>query len=152
MAMTEVGWREWAGLPGLGLRRVRAKLDTGARSSALHVDRQWRFTEAGAPWVGFALLPGRRTAAVEVLAPILDERVVTDSGGHRSLRVFVRTRLELAGTGRDMDINLADRCGMRFPMLLGRTALAGLFVVDPLASFIHRRKARETISAPGTCQ
>ena len=148
MAMTEVGWREWSGLPGLGLPRMRAKLDTGARSSALHVDRQWRFTEAGAPWVGFALVPGRRSGMVEAFAPILDERMVTDSGGHRTLRVFLRTRLALAGASREIDINLADRCGMRFPMLLGRTALAGMFVVNPLASFIHRRKARGTIAAP----
>ena len=147
MAMTQVGWREWAGLPSLGLPRVRAKLDTGARSSALHVDRQWRFIEAGAPWVGFALVPARHVLPIEVLAPIIDERPVTDSGGHRNLRVFLRTRLELAGIERDIDINLADRCGMRFPMLLGRTALAGMFVVDPLASFIHRRKPRGTIAA-----
>ena len=145
MAMTEVGWREWAGLPGLGLPRVRAKLDTGARSSALHVDRQWRFTEGGAPWVGFAVVPARHTVPVEAFAPVMDERPVTDSGGHRTLRVFLRTRLELAGVCRDIDINLADRCGMRFPMLLGRTALAGMFLVNPLASFIHRRQARETI-------
>jgi len=150
MAMTEVGWREWAGLPALGLPGLRAKLDTGARSSALHVDRQWRFTEAGAPWVGFALVPARRTVPVEVFAPVMDERLVTDSGGHRTLRVFLRTRLELAGVCRDIDINLTDRCGMRFPMLLGRTALAGMFLVNPLASFIHRRQARETIPAPGT--
>ena len=148
MAGTEVGWREWAGLPGLGLPHVRAKLDTGARSSALHVDRQWRFTEAGAPWVGFALLPARRTVPVEAFAPIVDERTVTDSGGHRTLRVFLRTRLELAGVDSEIDINLADRCGMRFPMLLGRTALAGIFVVNPAASFMHRRKARETIPTP----
>jgi ribosomal protein S6--L-glutamate ligase len=97
MAMTEVGWREWAALPGLGLPRIRAKLDTGARSSALHVDRQWRFAEAGAPWVGFSLVPGKRRGPVEVFAPVVDEREVTDSGGHRTLRVFLRTRLELAG-------------------------------------------------------
>ncbi|RZA16744.1 MAG: ATP-dependent zinc protease, partial [Lysobacteraceae bacterium] len=139
MPLTVVGWREWAALPGLGLPRVRAKLDTGARSSALHVDRQWRFTENGAPWIGFVLVPGRGKAPVEAAAAIIDERQVTDSGGHRSVRVFLRTRLELAGRSHEIDINLADRCGMRFPMLLGRTALAGTFLVDPLASFIHRR-------------
>src|SRR5690606_11883874 len=53
-----LGWREWVALPGLGIRAVRAKVDTGARSSALHVDVQWRFTEGGAPWVGFRLTPG----------------------------------------------------------------------------------------------
>ena len=89
---------------------------------------------------------------VEVFAPVIDERLVTDSGGHRTLRVFLRTRLELAGVCRDIDINLTDRCGMRFPMLLGRTALAGMFLVNPLASFIHRRKARESIAAPDHCR
>ena len=91
-------------------------------------------------------------SAAGQFAPVIDERRVTDSGGHRTLRVFLRTRLELAGVCREIDINLADRCGMRFPMLLGRTALAGMFVVNPLASFMHRRKVRETIPAPGDCR
>ena len=149
MPMTiRVGWREWAALPALGLPRVRAKLDTGARSSALHVERQWRFVEAGAPWVGFALLPRMRGALVEAAAPIADERMVTDSGGHRTLRVFVRTTLRLAGIEHQIDINLADRFGMRFPMLLGRTALAGAFTVDPAASFLHGRKRTGSSAAP----
>ena len=58
------------------------------------------------------------------------------------------TPSEIAGVDSEIDINLADRCGMRFPMLLGRTALAGIFVVNPAASFMHRRKARETIPTP----
>lgn len=140
MALIQAGWREWAVLPALGLRRVRAKLDTGARSSSLHVERQWRFIEAGAPWVGFAVKPYRRAAVVEVSAPVADERPVTDSGGHRTVRVFVRTRLRLAGLEREMEMNLADRCDMRFPLLLGRTALAGMVMVDPAASFLHRRR------------
>ena len=148
MAAIQVGWREWVVLPELGLPKLRAKIDTGARSSALHVERQWRFVEGGAPWVGFALLPRSRAGEVEAAAAIVDERPVTDSGGHRTLRVFLRTKLRLAGIEREIEMNLADRCGMRFPMLLGRTALAGMFVVDPLASFIHRRKPRGTIAAP----
>ena len=140
MAAIQVGWREWVVLPELGLPKLRAKIDTGARSSALHVDRQWRFTEAGAPWVGFALVPGKRRGSVEVFAPVVDEREVTDSGGHRTLRVFLRTRLELAGIGREIDINLADRCGMRFPMLLGRTAMADGFMIDPARSFLHGQR------------
>ena len=141
-----VGWREWVLLPALGLPRLRAKVDTGARSSALHVERQWRFVEAGAPWVGFALVPRRHAGVVEARAAIVDERMVTDSGGHRTLRVFVRTKLRLAGIERDIEINLADRCGMRFPLLLGRTALADAFVVDPAGSFLHRR--RRAVEAP----
>jgi hypothetical protein len=135
MAAIPVGWREWVALPALGLPRLRAKVDTGARSSALHVERHWRFVDGGAPWVGFALLPSAR--------------MVTDSGGHRTLRVFVRTTLRLAGIEREIEMNLADRCGMRFPLLLGRTALADAFMVDPAGSFLHRRRRpRRPIDAP----
>lgn len=148
-AMVAVGWREWVALPGLGLPKLRAKVDTGARSSALHVERQWRFVEGGAPWVGFALVPRLHAGIVEAAAAIVDERMVTDSGGHRTLRVFVRTKLRLAGIEREIEMNLADRCGMRFPLLLGRTALAGAFLVDPAGSFLHRRRrARRPAEAP----
>jgi hypothetical protein len=137
-----LGWREWVALPDLGVARVRAKVDSGARSSALHVDEQWRFTEAGAPWVGFRLTPGKSGGMVEARAPIFDEREVADSGGHRGTRIFLRTALQLAGRQREIEINLADRRGMLFPMLLGRTAIAGLFTVDPARSFVHGRPPR----------
>jgi hypothetical protein len=138
-----LGWREWAQLPGLGLAAVRAKIDTGARTCALHVDRQWRFTEGGAPWVGFRLsndLHGHGEAGLESVAPIFDEREVTDSGGHRTRRIFLRTPLRLAGVLREVEINLTDRQGMLFPMLVGRTAMARVFVVDPARSFLHGRR------------
>jgi hypothetical protein len=138
-----LGWREYAALPALGITRLRAKIDTGARSCALHVDAQWRFSEAGAPWVGFRLTPrrgGTRTYAGS--APIHDEREVADSSGARTRRVFIRTPLSLAGIERDVEINLTDRCGMLFPMLVGRTALQSAFVVDPAQSFVTRRGLR----------
>lgn len=134
-----LGWREWAALPELGIGRLRAKVDSGARSSALHVDAQWRFSEGGAPWVGFRLSPGQRADIIEAHAPVFDEREVTDSGGHCTRRVFVRTTLSLAGVDRVVEINLSDRRGMLFPMLLGRTALAKVFTVDPARSFLHGR-------------
>jgi hypothetical protein len=141
--MIELGWREWAVLPGLGLPRMRAKIDTGARSSALHVDAQWRFVEGGAPWVGFRVRCGkRRVRMVEAAAPLLDEREVIDSGGHRGLRPFLRTRLWLAGHERAIEINLADRGGMLFPLLVGRSALGGAFTIDPARSFLHPRPPR----------
>jgi hypothetical protein len=130
-----IGWREWVALPALGIHALRAKVDTGARSCALHVDAQWRFTEAGEPWVGFRLTTGTGAAA-EAAAPLLEEREVTDSGGHRTRRAFLRTRLSLAGVDREVEVNLADRRGMRFPILVGRTALAGAFTVDPARSFV----------------
>ncbi|GAB6195982.1 ATP-dependent zinc protease family protein [Lysobacter xanthus] len=147
-----VGWRECASLPGLGLAAVRAKIDTGARTSALHVDEQWRFTEQGAPWVGFRLTPGggKRVGSrvVELAAPVHDEREVVDSGGHRTARIFLRTRLGLAGIEREIEVNLADRRGMRFALLVGRTAIAGAFTVDPSRSFLHGRATRSSIRTP----
>lgn len=141
--MIVLGWREWVALPGLGIDRVRAKVDTGARSSALHVDAQWRFVEQGAPWVGFRLTPSKaRPQAVESAAPVFDEREVLDSGGHRTRRIFLWSALRLAGVEKEIEINLTDRAGMLFPMLLGRTALSGTFTVDPAQSSLHGRPPR----------
>jgi hypothetical protein len=143
--MIVLGWREWVALPGLGIDRVRAKIDTGARSSALHVDTLWRFAEQGAPWVGFRLTPSKvRGHVIEAAAPILDEREVLDSGGHRTQRIFLRAEMRLAGVARQIEINLTDRGSMLFPMLLGRTALSGTFTVDPAQSSLHGRPPRAT--------
>lgn len=141
--LVTLGWREWVILPGLGIPRLRAKVDSGARSSSLHVDAQWRFVEAGAPWVGFRLTHGKaRGLVVEAQAPIHDERDVIDSGGGRERRVFLRTPLRLAGCERVIEINLTNRGAMLFPMLLGRTAMEGLFTIDPASSFLHGRPPR----------
>lgn len=138
-----VGWREWVALPGLGIGAIRAKVDTGARTSALHVDRQWRFTEGGMPWVGFELHgAGRRAPAVRGCAPVADERWVSDSGGHRTRRVFLQTTLMVGGAALPLEINLSDRGGRLYPMLLGRSALREGFVVDPARSSIHGRPRR----------
>ena len=137
-ARVMLGWREWLALPALGIVAIRAKVDTGARSSSLHVDTQWRFIEGGAPWAGFRIATGVRGGTIiESQAPISDEREVTDSGGNRSRRVFLRTPLVVAGVTREVEINLTDRRGMLFPMLLGRTALSRAFTIDPARSFLH---------------
>ena len=133
-----LGWREWLALPDLGIVAVRAKVDTGARSSALHVLDQECFHRAGVECVRFLLdtgVPGAAPQPAE--APVLDRRRVTDSGGHQTERVFIRTRLRLAGQDWEAEVNLAQRRNMLFPMLLGRTALAGRFLVDPAASFLQ---------------
>jgi hypothetical protein len=136
-ACVVLGWREWVALPDLGLAAVRAKVDTGARSSALHVDWLERYTDAGAPWVRFGLHPVDISLPERsIQAPVLDQREVTDSGGHVTKRVFIATRVVLAGQAFLAEINLTSRHGMLFPMLLGRTALADRFVVDPAQSFV----------------
>lgn len=134
-----LGWREWIALPDLGIQVMRAKVDTGARTSSLHVERQWRLTNEGAPWVGFEIKPRRDLeGTVEAFAPILDERVVADSGGHRAARPFFETQVWLGGALRTIEVNLADRKGMLFPFLVGRRALSG-FIVNPKRSFLHGR-------------
>lgn len=132
-----LGWREWVSLPGLGLAHVCAKVDSGARSSALHVDWQEVFHRDGVEWVRFGLHPAAAAAAGNAVeAPVFARRPVTDSGGHVGERVFIRTQLQLGGLTFDAEINLTSRRAMRFPMLLGRTALADRFVVDPSRSFV----------------
>jgi hypothetical protein len=137
MPLTPLGWREWLALPDLGIALIRAKVDTGARSSALHVHDQETFVRGGREFVRFVVDTGVEGApGIAAEAPVLDRRHVTDSGGHRTERVFVRTRIAMAGQAWDAEVNLAHRTNMLFPMLLGRTALAGRFVVDPAASFL----------------
>jgi len=135
-----VGWRETVALPEFGIERIRAKIDTGARSSSLHVDRQWRLQRDGQPWVGFEIRPRLGAEVVTVEAQLVDERDVIDSGGHRVCRPFIRARMLLADVEREIELNLADRRGMRFPMLLGRQAMQERFIVDPSRSHLHRRK------------
>ena len=130
-----LGWRERLALPALGIARLKAKLDTGARSSSLHVDTLETFRRDGEVWLRFSLHPGRRTPVVHAEARAVDRRMVTDTGGRRSERWFIRSEVELAGTRFSVDINLTDRRHMLFPLLLGRTALAGRFVVDPSLSY-----------------
>jgi hypothetical protein len=131
-----LGWREWLALPDLGIPAIRAKIDSGARSSALHVDAMGLFKRDGAEWVAFALDPDKQGRDVRCEAPVVDRRPVTDSGGQTTVRIFIRTRLAVAGREREIEVNLTSRRNMLFPMLLGRTAMAGLCLVDPAASFL----------------
>lgn len=136
-----VGWREWLALPDLGVAAIKAKIDTGARTSALHVDRLEVFEREGRRWVRFEIEPASRRHKKPLVceAPIVDERPVTDSGGDRALRPFIRT---LVGVGSDVwgiEVNLTNRRSMLFPMLLGRTAMSGRLRVDPGLSFVLGR-------------
>lgn len=135
-----LGWRERVALPQLGIGLLRAKLDTGARSSSLHVDALESFLHDGVTWLRFSVSLGRRRPRVLLCeAPALDRRVVTDTGGHRTTRWFVRSEVMLAGQRFGIDLNLTDRRHMLFPMLLGRSALLGRFAVDPALSYTQPR-------------
>lgn len=143
-----LGWREWAGLPGFGIPSIKAKLDTGARTSSLHVVELETFHVDGILSVRFVLRPRRRSSRlVTCEAAVIDRRAVTDSGGHRADRWFVRTPVDLAGSRFVTEINLTDRGAMLFPLLLGRCALAGRFGVDAALSYTGPRPSR---GAPST--
>ena len=133
-----LGWREWLSLPELGVDWIRAKVDSGARSSSLHVQQQELFTRQGQPWVRFLLEHGLQGSSRHVVeTEVIDQRMVTDSGGHRGERIFIRTLLRLpSGEAWPIEINLTERRNMLFPMLLGRTALRRHCVVEPARSFL----------------
>ena len=137
-----LGWREWLALPQLGLGPLKAKLDTGARTSSMHVDTLEEFQRNGAHWLRFTVRLGRRDPHdVCCEARSTDRRTVTDTSGRRTERWFIRTRVQLAGQAFDIDINLTNRRHMLFPMLLGRGALLGRYAVDPALSYTQARPA-----------
>ncbi|HEY8037495.1 MAG TPA: ATP-dependent zinc protease [Methylobacter sp.] len=134
-----LGWREWVGLPELKLEKIKAKIDTGARSSALHAFAIEPYRKGGQRWVMFAIHPlqKRCDVAIECHAQVKDRRIVTDSGGHKQRRYVIETQLVLGQSVIRAEMTLTNRDSMCFRMLLGRTAMDARFIIDPGASYLQ---------------
>jgi len=139
------GWREWVALPGFGVEHVKAKLDTGARSSAVHAFDVEELVRDGVDWVRFAVHPWQRSTAdaVVVERPVHDRRVVRSSNGTEQERIVVLTTIALLGRTIETEMTLSRRDEMGFRMLVGREALRQGFLVDADASYLGGRPPRE---------
>lgn len=133
-----IGWREWVALPELGIHRIKAKIDTGARTSALHAFSLEPFIENGKQKIRFDIHPAQHDTdtVITCVADIVDKRLVTDSGGHQEERFVIQTPLTIAGQSWAIEITLTERENMLFRMLLGRNALRKHFIINPARSFV----------------
>lgn len=146
LGATVAGWREWVALPDLDVPWVKAKLDTGARSSSIHAFDLEEFERDGAAWVSFALHPWQRSEVDTVRSelPLVDRRAIRSSTGHEEERLVVRTKITVVGHDLEAELTLANRDEMGFRMLVGREAMRGLILVDPGRSYLGGRPRRST--------
>jgi hypothetical protein len=144
-----IGWREWVALPDLGVERIKVKVDTGARTSALHAFDVRVDETADPPRVRFKVHPIQRSTGETVTceAPLVERRWVRSSNGKRERRPVIVTALGLLGERWPIEVTLTSRDMMGFRMLLGRQAIRRRVVVNPGRSFLassERRKKRGT--------
>ena len=139
------GWREWASLPSLGIASIKAKLDTGARTSVLHAWDIETYEDRGRHWVRFRVYPAQRDSEqlIQCEAGIADRRWVTNSGGSRERRFVISTDLTIGADSWPIELTLTNRDEMGYRMLIGREAMRGRLIVDPEASFIMRKPKRK---------
>lgn len=136
-----IGWQEWAALPDLGLPAIKAKIDTGARTSALHAHDIVPMASEAGEMVHFKVWPARRRQDIEIacVAPIVDRRMVTSSNGESELRFVIATRIAMGGRAWAIEVTLTDRSQMSYRMLLGRQGLQPGTMIDVGSVFLQPR-------------
>jgi len=140
-----IGWREWVGLEQLGIKKIKVKVDTGARTSALHAWDIEEFERNGERWMRFKIHPIQRQTktTIEAEAKLLEYRVVRSSNGKKEDRPVIVTEANLLGVTWPVELTLTSRDQMGFRMLLGREAIRKRFLVDSGRSFYGGRPKRK---------
>lgn len=135
-----IGWREYISLPQLNIEQIKVKIDTGARTSALHAFHVKTYQEGNQTMVKFQVHPIQRQTktTIDCIAPLLEYREVTNSGGHSQKRPVISTPIKLGEYQWDIELTLTNRDVMGFRMLLGRQAIKKRFLVDPGHSFFYK--------------
>lgn len=145
-----IGWREWVALPDFGVARIKAKVDTGARSSSLHAFDMETFERDGAERIAFSIHPNQRDdrTSLRVEAPVYDRRKVRPSTGKAKIRPVVLVPVTLGAATWPVEISLVRRDMMGFRMLLGRQAVRGHYVVDPGRSYLAGEPTQPASKSP----
>jgi hypothetical protein len=139
-----IGWREWVALPELKIDQIKCKVDTGAKTSALHAYFIEPFKKPDGDYVRFGLHPIQKDSEKEIICVcrVVDQREVTDSGGHCEKRYVISTPIALGEHVWDAEFTLTNRETMLFRMLLGRDAIKNKFNVNPACSYLIGKKNR----------
>ena len=139
-----IGWREWASLPDLGLMAIKGKIDTGAKTSSLHaydIELEEKGTKT---YVNFKVHPLQHdfSVVIKCKALLVDQRTVSDSGGHKEERYVIRTTMVLAGVKKRVELTLTNRESMKYRMLIGRAALKHYYI-DPSQSYLSGKTIKQ---------
>jgi len=150
--LLQLGWREWISLPDFEIPIIKAKIDTGARTSAIHAIDIETDVSGEQTWVEFSVPPLQRNDHVlcRCRAELIDKRIITDSGGHAQERMVVSTTVRIHNIQRQIELTLTDRSGMLFRMLLGRTALVPGIQINPSDSFLLGRVDAKSLYPSGS--
>lgn len=145
--LTAIGWREWISFPEWNIDHMKVKVDTGARTSSLHVSKIVYFEKDSQQWIHFIVHPWQESSkeTIKVAAPVTAYKEVRSSSGFLEKRPVVRTSLSVAGQRIAADITLTNRSQMGFRMLLGREAIRRNFLVIPGQSYLGGKPEKQII-------